>query len=210
MRYTPSPSPAERRQLAMESVPSKLHGNDITGGAASFKPSVLLETPRWRQVKYILSGAPQRGFSMDAQRAVTQNLENHLIEAIKTVLQSTPSPAGPDLYINARFQVPVSVAQSLARGELGGDTADIFSTLADIITYVPVAEGPSATSEGQRLHNNDKNYVPKMDVEVRRTSRDEGHSRRGRGGIAMSPDATEREEARAWEQERRPVRTRSY
>ena len=165
----------------------------------------------WSQVTYVPNLAPRGTFSVDPQHAVIRNLGDHLVQAIKIALQAKPDAGGPELCLDARFLVPISVAQSIARGELGGDTADLLTTLTEINALVPNVDETSLVV-GERRSRDDENTYREVTMETsRNVNRDE--TTRGRSRFqdpSRTPEEIAREEMRGWDSVRTPRNTWPY
>lgn len=122
------------------------------------------QTTEWNQVIYKSNEAARTtpGHSSNPSRELAlSSLEKNVIQAIKVALEMTPHASGPELYVDARLNIPMSVAQSIARGELDGDTRDMLSSLTEVIAHVPVA-GQTEFEAGtnQSCRSDAGNYRP--------------------------------------------------
>ena len=94
------------------------------------------------------------------------------------------------------------VAQSIARGDLDGDTSDLFSSLLEINAFVPISNPTNSEIVARRGPASGAGGYREVVREFHRTRSQEDNDR---GRIRyISPERIAREEQMGWEQVREP------
>lgn len=156
--YTPPTSPAKPHQDHPEST----FPPDHTTNPAQ----TLWEMPRntgatdepvatvWERTKYRPDSTPCVGPGSsrhEPHHIPADELASHLTNAIKAALKVSPNAIGSDLFLDARFRVPIPVAQAIASGAVEDNAANILPTLTSINAFVCVAAEGAANLRTLRL-----------------------------------------------------------
>ena len=206
--YTPPASPAKPNRYD----PEPTFGLDYTANPAQASweiPSNITPTNNtpvataWEQTTYRPDTAPYTppgSFPHDPHRIPADDLATHLTNATKAALRASPNATGPDLYLDARFRVPIPVARSIASGATEGNAANILTSLTEVNTFVPVpAAGAGNPHAGVDLEGE---YT-------RKTWPTRKDSLRGRGRSKSrtrykTPEEMAQEEEAGWNEVRTP------
>lgn len=212
--YTPPASPAKPNRYH----PEPTFGFDYTANPAQ----ASWEIPRnstatnntpvatiWEQTTYQPDSAPYPppgSFPHDPHRIPADDLATHLTNAIKAALRASPNATGPDLYLHARFRVPIPVARSIASGAIEGNAANILTSLAEVNTFVPVTAAGAGDTQVKGGWGGEYTRETPRQGNPWPTRKD---SRRGRGRSRSkirykTPEEMAQEEEAGWNEVRTP------
>ena len=147
IRRPASPSPASHRRIHSDPAhgfqsPSHHPSQNLRENSNARTPANQRQPTYWKQITYL----PPTASSISSSQP---SLEQHLTNAVETALAASRDldEEGENLYLDARFRIPVPVARAMARG-IG--FVDLAGSLSDVRAFVPVVGERVGEGEDRR------------------------------------------------------------